>query len=365
MADALRATRGVPGFHAALDLHLVEINAPLRALQRTCARRLRADLARALRRRAGGADCCWSPTNSSTPCRCASSRRRRSGWRERMVGLARRRRDAASCAWRRASTPYAALSARRARPAPRPKSPKPAAPSPRAIGARLRRDGGWALIVDYGYDERLGASLQAVRGHRGAGILDRPGETDLSAHVDFAALARGHRHADLRAGRPGRLPAAAGNHAACRDLKARAGEAQRARHRRGIGALDRARPNGHPVPRPGRGRRQKRRAGRLFGQTLGRDMIQAKSLAELDGVQHRFFTRRGGVSAGLYSSLNCGYGSGDQPDNVRENRRRAAADVRSRRDRAPDRAPDPFDRRAGRRPSSAGPRPARPRRMRW
>lgn len=54
-------------------------------------------------------------------------------------------------------------------------------------------------------------------------------------------------------------------------------------------------------------------------------MIQARPLAELDGVQHRFFTRRGGVSAGLYSSLNCGYGSGDQPDNVRENRRRAAA----------------------------------------
>src|SRR5207302_29594 len=31
-------------------------------------------------------------------------------------------------------------------------------------------------------------SLQAVRGHRGAGILDHPGEADLSAHVDFAAL---------------------------------------------------------------------------------------------------------------------------------------------------------------------------------
>jgi YfiH family protein len=56
-------------------------------------------------------------------------------------------------------------------------------------------------------------------------------------------------------------------------------------------------------------------------------MIQAKTLAGLDGVQHRFFTRRGGVSAGLYSSLNCGYGSGDEPDNVRENRRRAAASL--------------------------------------
>ncbi|MFO1162857.1 MAG: peptidoglycan editing factor PgeF [Reyranellaceae bacterium] len=54
-------------------------------------------------------------------------------------------------------------------------------------------------------------------------------------------------------------------------------------------------------------------------------MIQAKALAELDGVQHQFFTRHGGVSSGLYSSLNCGYGSADPPDNVRENRRRVAA----------------------------------------
>ncbi|MCA0247585.1 MAG: peptidoglycan editing factor PgeF [Proteobacteria bacterium] len=53
-------------------------------------------------------------------------------------------------------------------------------------------------------------------------------------------------------------------------------------------------------------------------------MILAKTLADLDGVQHRFFTRQGGVSAGLYSSLNCGYGSADPPENVRENRRRVA-----------------------------------------
>ncbi len=54
-------------------------------------------------------------------------------------------------------------------------------------------------------------------------------------------------------------------------------------------------------------------------------MIKASTLADLSGVQHRFFTRQGGISGGLYSSLNCGYGSGDAPDNVRENRRRAAA----------------------------------------
>lgn len=43
------------------------------------------------------------------------------------------------------------------------------------------------------------------------------------------------------------------------------------------------------------------------------------------GVRHAFFTREGGVSDGVYASLNCGLGSRDDHANVRENRRRAAA----------------------------------------
>jgi YfiH family protein len=43
------------------------------------------------------------------------------------------------------------------------------------------------------------------------------------------------------------------------------------------------------------------------------------------GVKHAFFTRRGGVSKGIYHSLNCGLGSGDDPDAVRANRARAMA----------------------------------------
>lgn len=46
-----------------------------------------------------------------------------------------------------------------------------------------------------------------------------------------------------------------------------------------------------------------------------------------DGVQHGFFTREGGVSAGIYASLNCGTGSSDNANNVVENRRRACADL--------------------------------------
>lgn len=45
----------------------------------------------------------------------------------------------------------------------------------------------------------------------------------------------------------------------------------------------------------------------------------------LSGIRHGFFTRQGGVSSGLYASLNAGRGSGDDPDAVTENRRRVAA----------------------------------------
>lgn len=48
-------------------------------------------------------------------------------------------------------------------------------------------------------------------------------------------------------------------------------------------------------------------------------------LAVAQGVRHAFFTRLGGVSRGVYASLNVGYGSDDSRENVGENRRRATA----------------------------------------
>src|SRR4029453_9188304 len=186
MADALRATRGVPGFHAAFDLHLVEINEQLRALQ-------------------GQALAAFRPTwharfddvpegplllganefFDALPVRQFEKTAR--GWTERMVGLGTDG-ETLRLALAPGVTPYAAAL---------PDAPVSAQAEiceaglalPGRVGERLKRFGGWALIVDYGHDGALGASLQAVRGHRGAAILDRPGETDLSAHVDFAALA--------------------------------------------------------------------------------------------------------------------------------------------------------------------------------
>ena len=54
-------------------------------------------------------------------------------------------------------------------------------------------------------------------------------------------------------------------------------------------------------------------------------VLTAPSLADAAGIRHGFFTREGGVSGGIYASLNCGLGSDDDKDDVLENRRRAAA----------------------------------------
>src|SRR5215831_12686311 len=51
--------------------------------------------------------------------------------------------------------------------------------------------------------------------------------------------------------------------------------------------------------------------------------LEAKTLSALAGVRHGFFGREGGVSEGMYASLNCGPGSNDVRACVMENRRRA------------------------------------------
>ncbi|MFN3287006.1 MAG: class I SAM-dependent methyltransferase [Sphingomonadaceae bacterium] len=58
------------------------------------------------------------------------------------------------------------------------------------LAQRLVRDGGAALLIDYGHaGPALGETLQAVRAGERADPLAAPGQADLSAHVDFAALA--------------------------------------------------------------------------------------------------------------------------------------------------------------------------------
>jgi polyphenol oxidase len=56
-------------------------------------------------------------------------------------------------------------------------------------------------------------------------------------------------------------------------------------------------------------------------------IIEAPALADLPKIRHAFFTRQGGVSEGIYASLNGGIGSSDDAGHVKENRRRMAEAV--------------------------------------
>jgi SAM-dependent MidA family methyltransferase len=68
-----------------------------------------------------------------------------------------------------------------------------------AIAERILRAGGALLAIDYGRAASgLGDSFQAVRAHAPVDPLARPGEADLTAHVDFEALARAARRAGAR-----------------------------------------------------------------------------------------------------------------------------------------------------------------------
>ncbi|MFM2372632.1 MAG: hypothetical protein RIS85_2354, partial [Pseudomonadota bacterium] len=58
------------------------------------------------------------------------------------------------------------------------------------VAGRLTAQGGAALFIDYGHAQpRFGSTLQAVRAHAKVDVFAAPGEADLTAHVDFAALA--------------------------------------------------------------------------------------------------------------------------------------------------------------------------------
>ena len=102
----------------------------------------------------------------------------------------------------------------------------------------------------------------------------------------------------------------------------RARTARRARNR--PQALDRSRRDGHLVQGAGRDLAGSAGAGRICGWRFS--MITLDVFGDGGGaVRHAFFTREGGVSEGLFASLNCGFGSGDDPAKVARNRAIAVA----------------------------------------
>ncbi len=232
MADALRATRRLAGFHDAIALHLVEINETLRARQAEAI----AAVAPQLRPRwhAGFADL---PSGDAPLLLVANEffdalpirqlQRTPTDWRERMIDADEQ--DALRFVLAPGPSPLAALlpaDTQAARPADVAEISTASLALMQAIAERIVSHRGAALIVDYGRSGALGMSLQAVAGHRRAEPLDAPGQADLSALVDFGALARVARQAGAAAWGPvgqGELLTALGIGLRAQALKARTG----------------------------------------------------------------------------------------------------------------------------------------------
>jgi SAM-dependent MidA family methyltransferase len=192
MADVLRATANVPGFQGAMRLSLVEISETLKARQ---AETLSAYDPRWIN---GLADLDGAPLFlianeffDALPIR--QFQRADAGWSERVIGLEGDR-------LAMGLTPPAAL----AELAHRLDDTKPGdivEISPQAIqitqsiAGHIAAHRGAALIFDYGDWRSLGDTVQALRDHAPEDPLANPGDADLTAHVDFEAIASAAKNA--------------------------------------------------------------------------------------------------------------------------------------------------------------------------
>jgi SAM-dependent MidA family methyltransferase len=204
MRDALRAVRVVPAFRNALAVHLVEISPTLRDVQRGAL----AD---------SGVPLHWHETFVDVPegpsiilaneffdaLPVHQMVKHGDGWHERMVGLD----GDGNLVFRPAPDPLAHFE--RILPPPVRKAAVNEIYEWRSdhialeIGRRLARHGGAALIVDYGHAvSGVGDTLQAVGAHGFADPLVVPGLVDLTAHVDFQALAQAAESMGARAHGP-------------------------------------------------------------------------------------------------------------------------------------------------------------------
>jgi SAM-dependent MidA family methyltransferase len=196
MDDILRTARVMPEFLEAADVWLVETSAPLRRLQ---TRRL-GDAVR------------WAATLEEVPGEaplllvanelldCLPARqfvRTPIGWAEQVVGL-----DAAGkLTFGLSPTPVSGLLPDAAQGQIYEQS-APQASLGAELGARVARDGGAALLIDYGRAAPgFGDTLQALSRHQTVDPLANPGEADLTIHADFPAVMDAARnegaHADI------------------------------------------------------------------------------------------------------------------------------------------------------------------------
>ena len=191
MADALRACSVMPGLRDRLTVHLVEMSPELRKVQGETLKR-------------AGVEPVWHDRLEDVPdapsliianeffdaLPIQQIQKQAGRWHERVIGVgedggltfglaADPVPDALVPAWARDAEDGAIAELSPARGA-----------AAREVGRRITQNTGAALIIDYGHVRSgVGDTLQAIAKHQFADVLARPGEADITSHVDFEALA--------------------------------------------------------------------------------------------------------------------------------------------------------------------------------
>jgi len=185
MSDILRATKGVDGFHAALELHLVEASPVLREVQaqtlQDYAPQWHDDIATLPELPL------WLIANEffdALPIRQFT--REGSMWRETCVA----ERDGQLTLGRATPAPIGALSSRLADTGDGDivEICPMLSPIVDRVSTQIASHGGTAIFIDYGDWRSLGDTFQAVQNHESVDPMAQPGAADLTAHVDFEAI---------------------------------------------------------------------------------------------------------------------------------------------------------------------------------
>tara|TARA_R110000824_G_scaffold390760_8_gene587749 strand:- start:6517 stop:7608 length:1092 start_codon:yes stop_codon:yes gene_type:complete len=193
MADALRALRSVPGLLPALSLHFVETSPVLAALQKEAV-----------------PNATWHDRFDTLPegplfvianeffdaLPIRQFVRMEQGWCERYVMLSENstedapRFEPAITPVPQANDDMLALAHRNAPVGSLAEVSPASAAFAEDMAQRIAKHGGAALFIDYGHAKSaVGDTLQALRAHEFVDVFENPGEADITAHVDFEALA--------------------------------------------------------------------------------------------------------------------------------------------------------------------------------
>lgn len=188
MADLLRATHKVPGFHAAANLHLLEASPSLRALQKQTLAAYFVTWTDSIDAVPDDAPLFLIANEFFDALPIRQFTRHIDGWCETIVGVAQDQLVKGYAA--PVALPALAHRLDDTKPGQVIETRPDATPIMARIGAQISAHGGAALIIDYGNWRSNGDTLQAMRNHAFADPFAAPGQADLTAHVDFEALAQ-------------------------------------------------------------------------------------------------------------------------------------------------------------------------------